>query len=713
MIDLPQAVQYLVQVKDVLNTPAAYNSRVAQSLLQRAQFFRLDRTNCFYQSLYADDRDRLECLVKNFNTVEFEKDLNSLNFDKYGKLIGQETVSQLRNKYNGLNIFLDASVAVIEIVGAMFKKKPLNIQIGSISPTSNDYLSLRQIPVNMQANTERALLLAPLKWREKEEILTRKMLDYVDFIPERECLQPGKNLFWFETGNALIKKEISKISVKLENAADTSQKQVFEEVSINQMDNSISLSFDESVWKKLKNWQKIKGKAVFKYNFETIEKEFDVKILPTANWKITYASHQTLRRGDDSVLKITPNTVKRDCLTKIIIKDQQNQEIQMTPFRGFQVEQNGTVKLFLSAQDKEKLQPGKLSINIYENDGETASGKLSAELLNKKPQYQFTAHSGDFYAEIKGERLDEIKSLAINAQKGEIDFKTGKVKLSNPIAGAQISIDIELKAGDMINQKADVLPSRPKISGDLGCLSGENQSRLIIEKKTIYKSYELPDCVYPTDTDEIKLILVANRNYSFSFANKPAITISFTKEDSLANTTNANNKSPLLNTASVQILSLDRLDASIKLDQKAKEQLEDGNRLFLKITDPIRGESDWHPIKIKFLRLPTALQLNCLSNAEKTIDKNTTVVVVSQSTNSPTSCELSGNLSMLENVFIKKENGSENVYPVNITSDNISIPALSQKDTFLIKLRNYDAKVKVNFVNSQNTSVSYVQKKQN
>lgn len=706
-------MQYLVQVKDVLNTPAAYNSRVAQSLLQRAQFFRLDRTNCFYQSLYADDRDRLECLVKNFNTVEFEKDLNSLNFDKYGKLIGQETVSQLRNKYNGLNIFLDASVAVIEIVGAMFKKKPLNIQIGSISPTSNDYLSLRQIPVNMQANTERALLLAPLKWREKEEILTRKMLDYVDFIPERECLQPGKNLFWFETGNALIKKEISKISVKLENAADTSQKQVFEEVSINQMDNSISLSFDESVWKKLKNWQKIKGKAVFKYNFETIEKEFDVKILPTANWKITYASHQTLRRGDDSVLKITPNTVKRDCLTKIIIKDQQNQEIQMTPFRGFQVEQNGTVKLFLSAQDKEKLQPGKLSINIYENDGETASGKLSAELLNKKPQYQFTAHSGDFYAEIKGERLDEIKSLAINAQKGEIDFKTGKVKLSNPIAGAQISIDIELKAGDMINQKADVLPSRPKISGDLGCLSGENQSRLIIEKKTIYKSYELPDCVYPTDTDEIKLILVANRNYSFSFANKPAITISFTKEDSLANTTNANNKSPLLNTASVQILSLDRLDASIKLDQKAKEQLEDGNRLFLKITDPIRGESDWHPIKIKFLRLPTALQLNCLSNAEKTIDKNTTVVVVSQSTNSPTSCELSGNLSMLENVFIKKENGSENVYPVNITSDNISIPALSQKDTFLIKLRNYDAKVKVNFVNSQNTSVSYVQKKQN
>ena len=713
LIDLPQAVQYLVQVKEVLNTPAAYNSRVAQSLLQRAQFFRLDRTNCFYQPLYADDRDRLECLAKNFNADQFEKDLNNLNFDKYGKLVGQETVSQLRNKYDGLNVFLDATVAVIELVGAMFKKKPLNIQIGSISPTSNDYLSLRQIPVNTQANTERALLLAPLKWREKEEIPTRKALNYVDFLPERECLQPGKNIFWFETGNALVKKEINKISIEFESAADASQKQIFEEIPVNQMDGSVSLFFDEVVWKKLKNWQKIKGKAVFKYNFETIEKEFDVKILPTANWRIIQSSNQALRRGEDSILNITPNTVRRDCLTKIVIKDQKNQEIQMIPFRGFQSEQNGTVKLFLSAQDKEKLQPGKISINIYENDSEAASGKLSAELLNKKPQYQFTAHSGDVYAEIKGERLDEIKSLTINDQKGEIDFNAGKIDLPNPIAGAQISVDVELKAGDVINQKAEVLPSRPKISGDLGCLSGENQSRLIIEKKTVYKPYELPDCIYPTDTDEIKLILVADRNYSFSFANKPAITVSFTKEENLIKTTNTNNKFPLLNAATVQILSPNRLDASIKLDQKAREQLEDGNRLFLKITDPIRGESDWYPIKAKFLRLPIAFQINCISNTEKPSDKNMTPVVVNQSTTPPSSCELSGNLSMLENVFIKKENGSENVYQVNTTSDKISIPGLSEKDIFFIKLRNYASKMKVDFANSQNTSVSYIQKKQN
>lgn len=691
LIDLPQAVQYLAQIKEVLNTPAAYNTRIAQSLLQRAQYFRLDRANCFSQPLYRDDRDKLECLAKNFNAAEFEKDLSALSFNKYGRLAGQEAVAQLRNKYDGLNVFFDAAAAVIELVGALFKKKPLSVQIGSIMPSQNDYLSLRQIPVNLQANTERALLLAPLKWREKEEILTGKMLNFVDFLPERECLQPGKNNFWLETSNPLVKREIGKISIELKNASDSQQKQSFAEIPVNQGDGSVSLNLDETAWRKIKDWQNISGKAVIKYNFETIEKEFDVKILPAAKWQILGGSGEPLRRGETSVLTITPNTVRRDCLDKVVIKDSKNQEIQLLPLRGFRMEASGVIKLTLTAQEKEKLQPGKLSINIYENDSETSSGRLTAELLEKKPRYQLVAYSGDNYLEIKGERFDEIKTLTVDNQKAEFDQKSGRIIMRNPISDTALPVNITLSAGDAISQTINVLPSRPHISGDLACLPNDNQSRLIIEKKSVYQPYELPDCVYPTDTDEIKFVLVAGADYSFSFAGKPAVIIGFSKIGSPP-ALNAADKPPILNAASIEVLSPQRLDIAAKLDQKSKDLLEDGFRPFLKIIDPTRGESDWYPFKTKFLKLPVQLKLDCPS-VKKAADGNSNVSAATPSLIPP--CELSGDLHMVETVFVRAESGAELVYPVNITSDNLIISAFPHNSSLLVKLRGDELKIKI------------------
>lgn len=693
LVELPQVVQYLLEVKSVLNTPAAFNTRVAQSLLQRAQIFRLDPTNCFNQPLYKQERDQLECLVKNFNVAEFEKDLNGLSLDKYGKLAGSEIVSQLRNKYDGLNVFFDAAVAVIEIVGAAFKKKPLNIQFGSLAPGRNDYLSLRQVPVNLQANTERALLIAPLKWREKEEILTGKSLNTVDILPDKQCLDTGKNVLWFETGNALIKKEIKKVAVRLENKADARQSYAFGELPISPVDDSIPLAIDEKIWRKIKDWRDIRGKASFDYNFEKIEKDFDLKILPPPRWQILQSKNDILRRGADSVVKISPNTEKRACLDKIVVTDTKKQEIELLPFREISFDDNGNLNLKMTASASEKLQPGKLLVSIYENGNETTVGKLNLTLFDKRPQPVFKAHLKDRFALMSGEKLDEISAVSVDGKKTEIDFATRKIKLEEAFKKDSAVFTFHLKAGDSFTQNVAIAASRPALSGELGCRIEENRSFYRIATKHSYKQYELTDCVYPTETDEIKFVLIADESYSFSSVNKPTVVFGFPKNDSLTPADKEKQFEISDTKASVQLLSPQRIDLAFKIEQKTKEYLEDGNPLYLKIIDPVRGESDWYQVGATFLRLPSALILDCRESPD--IRESASGTISDAKKDESIACELVGNLAVFESLFVKSADNKQQKYPLSLTSDKITISVSSNAVEFYLKLRNYGPKIKL------------------
>lgn len=751
LAELPQTIQYLSKVKEVLSAPGTINNSVAESLVQRAQFFKLDNTNCFQQPLLTDQA-KLSCLSKTFNVAEFEKDLSTLSFDKYGKLVGQEAVSQLRTKYVGMNVFLDATVTVIELVGAMFKKKPLNIQISALDTgkvNQQGFVSLRQIPVNMQSNTERALLIAPLKWREKDAVPTAEMLKTVSLQPARMCLQPGNNMFSVKTENALVKQEIKKVSLDLIDKDRPNQQQQFANLPVNLADGSVAIALDEKLWQKMKNWQKITAKARFDYNFETVEKDFELNILPEPNWQMLVNANAPLRKnGQDAILRFTPNTVRRECLDKVVVTDQNNQKIELSRQKGLTVEPGGIVQLTLPAQEKDKLQTGKLTVAIYEGGAEKPSGQLSVNLLEKQPQYKVSAYINDVYGEIRGERLNEIKTILIdgrtafleaanlpNAKAGE----ASRIKFSRGISKPTANISIELTGGDFINQTISLLPARPRIAGALNCQPNENQSRVIINKKAAYKAFELGNCVYPTDTDEIKLIVVSDGdNYNYSTVNKPTVNIGFLKGDFQPNSfdgssvteNTAKTSTPVVTVSSTvgnyiittpsTVMSPRRLDVSIKIDQKIREQLEDGNRMYIKINDPVRGASDWQPIEIKFLRMPTNLALNCVTQTPAIAENAVAPTSESQPSteNAPASkvknlnqkCELSGNLSMIEKISLSNDKQNKTEQSVGLTSDKVIFEKSPSENFLYLKLRGSDSQVKVNIVDLETQSISQTPK---
>lgn len=393
------------------------------------------------------------------------------------------------------------------------------------------------------------------------------------------------------------------------------------------------------------------------------------------------------------------------------------------------IEPSGIVKLNLSAQDKEKLQTGSININIYEGGLDKPSGKLTIDLLDKKPQYQFSAYLNDTFGEIKGERLGEIKSISINEKPVNVEtvitqdnksVRANVLKFAAPLSTATANVVIELAAGDVINQTVKLFPPRPNIIGEVGCQSNENQSRLIISKKAAYKSYELKDCIYPSDTDEIKLILIADKDeYNYSTVNKPNVSIGFAK----GNSSDLKINNPIAVPA--QVMSPQRLDIIIKLDQKIKEQLEDGNQMLVKINDPVRGESNWYAVKAKFLKLPANLAFKCAADANDSLitnesRKNPVNIDAKTAAQSSTdsappvnaiadnpvpvnqSCELSGNLSMIESISVSKNSEPEIWQTVGLTSDKITFSKLSAQDYFYIKLRGYAPKIKVNLADLQN-----------
>lgn len=169
-----------------------------------------------------------------------------------------------------------------------------------------------------------------------------------------------------------------------------------------------------------------------------------------------------------------------------------------------------------------------------------------------------------------------------------------------------------------------------------------------------------------------------------------------------------------------------RLDANLKIDQKTREQLEDGSRIYVKIDDPVRGESDWSEVKAKFLKLPVNLSFKCSANnspaatinetakpvqtgtADKNVTEPTTArsVVPTADLTSEQQCELTGDLSMIESYFVPNEKMPEDWQPVGITSEKISFSKKVTGQPFYIKLRGYTPSIKINSAALQNTTVS-------
>lgn len=158
-----------------------------------------------------------------------------------------------------------------------------------------------------------------------------------------------------------------------------------------------------------------------------------------------------------------------------------------------------------------------------------------------------------------------------------------------------------------------------------------------------------------------------------------------------------------------------RLDVSIKVDQKIREQLDDGNQMFIKISDPVRGESDWQPIAAKFLRLPTNLVMNCETEnpAAAIVSENNKseavlaaqVMPENKEENVKQRCELSGNLSMIEKIFLLDDKQNKIEHSVGLTNDKIAFDKSFSEKFIYLKLRGVDSQVKINIADLKNPSL--------
>ena len=415
---LPQAVNFLLEVKSVIQTPAIYNTEITRSLVQRAQIFRFNQTDCFRQTyLYKTDQERLGCLVKNVNTDELTNVIRDFDSSRIGKITGAEAVARLRAHNAGLNIFFDAVSLAIEIIDKIFRKKPINIQSATlyslndnksavsagsaqtsgpslpnlqpgannrkvISKTSSEegFFSLRQIVSNVPSNTEKALIIAPLKWKEKEEIIQADDLKTVEAFPACQCLRQGKNMFWLDTENALVTGELKFASIILQKKTDSSQTLAFDNLPINPTDQSLTLTLDETDWKKIGDWQTATVKIILSRAFAKAEKEINLNIPKKTNWQILRNWNDPLKKGSQAVLRLTSNAGRRECLDKIVLIDEKKQTIQLSPLGEYEPERGGTVKLYLSAKLLDKLQPGKIIVEVYENNDNTPTGKMNFTL---------------------------------------------------------------------------------------------------------------------------------------------------------------------------------------------------------------------------------------------------------------------------------------------------------------------------------------------
>ena len=686
--EYPRMINFLINARDVLKTRPAENSKVLQSIIENSRLFKLDKTNCFKgEFLRKKNSEKISCLINNLNVRNFKDDLGKISWDKITTQLAKEAVGQLRNKYQGLNIYLDVAVLIFRIIADLYSKKPLTVELASLIPVQNEsgeMLRLFKTPLNTPPGHNKALILIPMEWRDNDEILTDDQIASVEVEPIRSCFSEGENIFRIVTEHTEIKREIREFRLTFRKSHPPSGIVTREGMRLNLARDQFAVNVRRDEWRRVGEGR-ITGILNFKYNFKKYEKKFEMLSLPAAKWELI-PSGTPIRKGDvANRILISPNTARRDCIEKVVLSDSSETKTSLTKTKSALRFNGNSVEIPLSNREKEKFQAGDIFIHIFEplSNRPVNRNPLTFRLLDRKPLITaFTIRRGERIGLVRGERLDDIKTLLVNNSKvTSFDPKTGEVVLIKPITGPTASLKAELGAGDSVASSFSVIPTADVLNGSLDCSSKDNSSSVASDIKVAYRPYAFSDCLIPIDTDVLNLVLISRASYEFRSAEKPLLILEvetkpgrYTKLENLEAIGEVKNKR--------------RMDVKIPIKQNLKNWLTDQKKLFLRFLDKEFGESTRYEFKVNFAQLPKRLSLDCrLEKGKK--------------------CELSGDIGVIEQVSVGKENENKKWFSVGFGDTKVILPKLDYEGFFWIKLRSHAKDFKVNLKNLGNTSVSY------
>lgn len=547
---LPRKIQFLIDAEKVLQTEKANNTKVLQSLSERAfNYFDLGKNNKCDEEKGKDQKEtvikQFQCLGKpeNFDVTKFANIKTKLNWKDISRELASEGVAALKAKFPSLNAYLLAAQVIIEIIEQIAKAQPLVIS-SSIATEDN----LRPAVYNLYANPEmgtnepvgafsRAVFFVPFAKRAPESVVQPAEVAVLKPTPLIPCITPGVNNLSFGNStyqeNQVIKKigketALVKMKVKLTNAANEGENQLLD-VS----PESWQLQLDDNVLQNINSWERVSGRIVLDYNFQTMETQpFTVSLSKPQNWSLTNATK--FRQGTNNSLDLKFDS-SANCLEKIVFVGKDSTEpIEINLVNNdngrWNIDQlNKNVKVFFNQDKLQKINNGEGEIKVYQYGFSEPILSSPLTLYPQVPRISFIkAFAGEKYAEltfanISDNQLQDIVRVNLAGNSMTFDPKTRRAYFNEPdrtLSQGDVMVSLVLRNGEETPQQvARVLPERLKLTNTVcpGDRSGEFIGAEWNENSN-HSMFELAKCeVIPIDVSNFTVTLTpVNPSYNFA-----------------------------------------------------------------------------------------------------------------------------------------------------------------------------------------------------
>jgi hypothetical protein len=321
-------------------------------------------------------------------------------------------------------------------------------------------------------------------------------------------------------------------------------------------------------------------------------------------WQIASTDQDALVVGRDDTVHLEAEDAS--CVDSIHFKDAQDKDIKA----DWKLVKPNQIEVKLPLKD---AKPGSLTL-VLQQSGLDKPQEVAVHTFSAAGHLEsFTLHAGDHEGVLKGSRLDEVASLAING----IQFAPGKLSsaqgsdelpmtakdpkaVSTLASGQQMKATVTLRDGRTVDLATTIDSSRPKVS-------------------LIGKNVELQD--KGADGSSAGNIQLANQdelpqNSKLTFSLKAQVPDSFSREEKIEVATENGSYSTMLGMADGNLTLQDSKTALATLDPAKAFGASAFGPLRFRLIDASGATGDWQPLAT-LVRLPGLTDLKCPSLADQ------------------------------------------------------------------------------------------------
>jgi hypothetical protein len=311
-------------------------------------------------------------------------------------------------------------------------------------------------------------------------------------------------------------------------------------------------------------------------------------------WQIASADQNALVVGRDDTLHLQADDAS--CVDSIQFKNSQGKEVK-TDWKMVKPDQ---VEVKLPLKDE---QPGSVTL-IVKQAGLEKPQEVSLHALAEAGHLEgFTLHAGDHEGVLKGNRLDEVASVAVNG----IQFEPGKLSsdqngdellleakdtkaAENLSAGEKVKATVALHDGRTVDLATTVDPSRPKVN--------------LIGKNVEASAQGADTNIQLSDQNELP------QSSTLTFSLKAQSPSNFSREEKIEVATEDGSYSTMLSMGDGTLTLQDAKTALATLNPTKAFGASAFGPLHFRLIDSSGAKGDWQPLAT-LVRLPHLQGLKC------------------------------------------------------------------------------------------------------